>query len=492
MLPDHALDRAAGRGAGASWVPAAVACVLAAALAAAVEPERLFPIIGAAFLAWLVLTRPAWGVALMLFMFLVQYGERLTPSQRAPFGAVIPRGVGLLTINNLMGLLLAVLMAYRLYREGDWSFLRSRQVLFIFAATLLLVVASLLNPIDADLREALNLPAESYNPRRFIVSRALFLVLFVFFVREPRELRLMFGIFLGLAIGTAFRGLGAVLAGGGYAGYRAGGLIGLIGGAGNPNRLALNCTLSIILVWEFVQTQWRRWRPLAIATIVVLVLTVFLSASRGGVLSLLATAGFLVSRRRERAQRVVQGLLIAVVGLVLLSQVLPPQTVERLTNIPGLAEGPAREGGGSIQRRAHTLRIALEIVSEHPVLGVGVGNWEVERFARDPARSIAVPHNSYLLAAAEGGLFTLGAYLALFWVTIRRLGQMAADHDLMEVAREDGLDWLIEALRIGILSFCVFSLFADLWESIIFYLLMGASAVLIRRYVDPGYAYVEG
>jgi O-antigen ligase len=181
-------------------------------------------------------------------------------------------------------------------------------------------------------------------------------------------------------------------------------------------------------------------------------------------------------------QRVAFALLMAALAAFLISELVPQETFERLTNIPGITTAADSAGGGSLERRRHTLNIALQIVRDNPVIGIGVGNWEVERFERDPTRSVAVPHNSYLLTWAEGGIFCLAAYLALFWGTVSRLGAISANPTVMARVQRDGLDWVVNALRTCIVSFTVFSLFADLWESIIFYLLIGEAAVLARLY----------
>ena len=53
----------------------------------------------------------------------------------------------------------------------------------------------------------------------------------------------------------------------------------------------------------------------------------------------------------------------------------------------------------------------------------------------------------------------------------------------MAHARADGLEWVVVATRICLVSFLVFSLFADLWDLIFTYMLIGIAAVLIKRYL---------
>jgi O-antigen ligase len=379
-------------------------------------------------------------------------------------------------------------MVYRLYRENDWSFLNSRQIQIIALATLLLVVSAYLNPVDIEEKIDLGLPTGGQDPSRLIVARTLFLVLVVYFIRTPLQVRFILGIFLALALMTALSGLSAGLSGAGYrsdvAGYRAGGATAFIGGAGNPNRLAMVCTLTLVLFWEYGTSLRLRSRAWLINTVVgLLVVTIFMTASRGGVVALATTALLLFARRNAGARPLVYGAIVAAVAAPLINQILPPESVERLLNVPGFGQSEAAvEGGGSVEKRRHAFDVGLEIGRRHPLIGVGVGNWEVERFRTDPQRSISVPHNSYLLAFAEGGIFCLVTYLLGFLVTIRELGRIMRSRQALARARDDGLEWVVSGVRICLISFMIFSLFADLWESIVFYLLFGIGAVLVRRY----------
>lgn len=466
-----------------------------ALVAAIIDPTRLFVVaLGLCGLA-VVMWRPEWGVALLLAMFLVRYGDRR--SQTA-VGAIIAGGSGLLTINNMLGIVLALLMVYRLYRENDWSFLNSRQIQIIGLATLVLVLSAYLNPVDIEEKIDLGLPTGGQDPRRLIVARTLFLILVVYFIRTPLQVRFILGIFLGLALLTAFSGLSLGLSGSGYradvAGYRAGGTaLSFIGGTSNPNRLAMTSTLTLVLLWEYGTSLRGRGRVWLVNSIVVLlVVTIFMTASRGGVIALITTALLLFARRNAGARPLVYAAVVAAVAAPLLSQLLSPEAVERLLNVPGFGQADSSaEGSSSTEKRRLAVNVGLDVAGSSPVIGVGVGNWEIERFRVDPQRSIAGSHNSYLLALVEGGVLALTAYLLAFLVTIRGLGRILKDSGPLARVRADGLEWVVSGVRISLISFMIFSLFADLWESIVFYLLFGVGAVLIRRYRELEGAPIE-
>jgi len=456
-------------------------------------PEAIILSVALTGMAMVVAVRPQWGVALILLMLMVQYGQRRYEREGVAGGlaALLPAGSGLLTINNLLGLFLALLLVYHLYRDGDWSFLRSRILQLVLLVTAVLVFSGMVSSIDVQDQAAVGLSTTSaQSPLRQLVSRALFMVLLVFFVQKPRDLRLIVGLFVALALVTAWSGSSAALTGAGQidAGdYRAGGLDVLIQSTKNPNRLAMIATLGLVFIWEYSQAHraqgWLRW--LAMASMLLMIVTVFLTASRGGLIGLLVTGMLLFVRRRASASRVLYGLAIAAVGLMLVQEVVPEQALERITNIPGLSQTPdevSGAGAGSAERRQYTYAIGFEIWKQAPVVGVGPGNWPYVRFMTDPLRSAAVAHNSYLAALAEGGLTTFVLYLVLFYVALRDLGRCQRSKAIAQRARAEGLEWLIAATRISLMAFLVFSLFSDLWDLVFAYLLLGIAAILVRRY----------
>jgi O-antigen ligase len=463
---------------------------IAALAASSVAPETFsFAIFG--FMAMvLIITQPAWGIGILLAMLMMQYRN-----QFFWISQLLPSGEGLLSINNVIGIFLALVMAYRIYRDGDWSFARSRQLQFMVLIIAALILSSLIHPIDYASLTDLGLRPPNQDPVRLMVSRALFVVLAIFFLYLPKEIRLLAFVFLALSLISAGSASIGALSGAGWEGgvgarvqetYRAGGSAVVARAVGNPNRLAMIATLTLVLVWEWGQSaRGRRFMLVGGAVILGLILTVFLTASRGGMLGLLFTGFLLFASRRREARGLIYAGIVVIVTVGLVSELVPEQALERLTNIPGLNADADEEGAGSMMRRGYTLGIAYELSQRDPIFGIGVGNWEKERFLIDPVHAITVPHNSYMLTLVESGLIGLILYLMMFWITIRSLNELEKDPELMERAGREGLDWLIRGAKLCLISFLVFSMFADLWETVNLYLLIGISGALLRRYQIP-------
>jgi O-antigen ligase len=432
-------------------------------------------------------------VAIILTTLMVQYGARRY--ERGGVGGIsslLPEGTGLLTINNVLGLFLVLLLAYRVYRDGDWGFLKNRLVQLMLAITAALAFSAFISGIDPAEQIAAGLVLTTgQDPTRQLFTRALFLILFVFFMKRPTDLRMIVGVFLALAALTAWSGSEAALTGAGRlqsGEYRAGGLDVLIQSTKNPNRLALIATLALVYIWEYSHAYTlQRWRrAVAMGGVLFMILTVFLTGSRGGLIGLVVTGLILFARSRGGSGRFLYGVAVVGVGALLIQEMVPEQVMERITNIPGFSrsddEGGGGEGGGSTARREYTYGIGIQIWKRAPIVGVGPGNWPYMRFLIDPLHATAVAHNSYLAALAEGGLVSLILYLVLFYTALRDLVRCERSQRILARARAEGLDWVLSGTRICLTTFLIFSLFGDLWDLVFSYLLIGISAVLIQRY----------
>src|SRR5207245_4695548 len=70
---------------------------------------------------------------------------------------------------------------------------------------------------------------------------------------------------------------------------------------------------------------------------------------------------------------------------------------------------------GSAQQREQLFRRSLEVTEDHPLLGVGPGNFHVI------SGNWQVAHNSFTEMSAEGGLPALALYVWILWSGFRNL-----------------------------------------------------------------------
>jgi O-antigen ligase len=290
------------------------------------------------------------------------------------------------------------------------------QVQLLLVIVVLYFLSDTLNAPDAEKVNLLGAGFYFAEGLRIFINRVAFTLFFIMFIRTPRNVRMIYMLALAFMMITALSGVQNVLAGGGLKGYRAftgatelvAGQVGVIRAAGNPNRLAMFAVLAIGGLWYLMQSiRSVTARIVIVPILVTLALAVFLTASRSGLVGLVLCTGVIVLDGgfdvRKIFTVILAGLLLAVVAV----QFVPERNLERILNLPGRESADVGEGEASLERRQYSYELAWDLFKENPVLGVGMGNWAVVRFIRDPGRSAGSPHNSFLLALVEGGPLVL-------------------------------------------------------------------------------------
>ena len=180
----------------------------------------------------------------------------------------------------------------------------------------------------------------------------------------------------------------------------------------------------------FLQRQTERsplLKFLAIGSLLLILAGVALSGSRG------AAVGFLAVLLVMVAFRYVTWAQVAVLGLAAtMVVVLNPTYRERLSSLGPLLEiarGSAsiQNADKAVQGRATEMVAAVLIFFDHPLLGIGPGNFPMEFVNKADLLGFQVhgierlAHCMYLEIAAENGLLGLLCWLALYGSTLRAL-----------------------------------------------------------------------
>jgi O-antigen ligase len=264
-------------------------------------------------------------------------------------------------------------------------------------------------------------------------------------------------------------------------GYRAAANIG-IGAAANPNRLAFFCVLGIALSWSCKEiVRSRVLGAVLTAAIPGLALAALLTASRSGLLNLLVVFSLFAMEGKFSVKRQLHLIGFAAVVIFLASDLLSGTHADRLKNIvPGSSiEVAGTSSTESTEDRLKTLSDVSRIIAENPILGTGIGNVRWVRL--QIFGSARPPHNSYLLAIAEGGVPALILYLVLYGFTLKHL------MDTEKKSRLSEIRFIARSLRIGLIAFLFFTFFADFWSSIMTYFFVGLAIVLKRLQVDESF-----
>jgi hypothetical protein len=412
-----------------------------------------------------LLVNPVIGVVGMSGMFLLAAYPTLLQS------------LGFLTLNNLLGLGLLVLLVARILETRDLSFLKNPQVLLLVAIGFVFMAATYHADVVFPLLQASRgkkfILDRTADMGHDFLARLVFLVFFLVFVRSRRDVGALFLTFmlaLFLAVPSA---LVNWMQGTLNRGFRA--AASLTAGA-NPNRLAMICLMEVACWWYWSQARSGLLRRLvAYGAIAGSMLTLLATGSRSGLLGCGALALALQTgpkRFRVPASQIALGLAAAVLLVV---TVIPAADWQRMI---AFFPDPHTVGASSSAMREDTIWTGSRMVRDHPVLGIGLGNF------REVSRQIygdqfyRPPHNSFLWAASEGGLVVFTLYMVILWVTWKDLSVVTR-----LVHRDLSMAYIASALRVVFILYCFFSAFADLFLNPITYILIG-SIVTMRRYVE--------
>ena len=192
---------------------------------------------------------------------------------------------------------------------------------------------------------------------------------------------------------------------------------------GNSNDLALIVVLSIPLVLAFLLTTKHPLKKAAWGVaLLFMAYAVFLTASRGGAVALLVAVLVCLWQFGVKQGRSYLLLLLPLAAAIIwLYAGRNLQNRFEETKLDENTTGRVTEASGSSLQRKALLVKSLEVTAEHPLVGVGPGNFEVV------SGVWRVTHNSYTQMSAEGGIPALILYVLILWRGVANLRQIRAD-----------------------------------------------------------------
>src|SRR5216684_66447 len=192
----------------------------------------------------------------------------------------------------------------------------------------------------------------------------------------------------------------------------------------NPYAGYINIPLSIALSLTLLG-RGRLTRILAGLTTLLLVIAEYLTQSRGGEIAIAAALLFIVLAGMPRIRVLMRVLIILLLGSleVLIAGWIPLYIFNPLLHFLGLVQislsTPSSQDFSTAERVAHWLA-GLHMFIDHPVLGVGIGNYPdayPKYFITIFTDPLGHAHNYYINIAAETGSIGLIVFL-LFLFTI--------------------------------------------------------------------------
>jgi O-antigen ligase len=250
------------------------------------------------------------------------------------------------------------------------------------------------------------------------------------------------------------------------AGYRASGKGSGI--FGNTNDMALHVVTMFPIAIALLFGSKGVARKIFYAACATLLLGgIVLSYSRGAFLGLFVALIFMAMKLGARHRL---ALVMAIVTLGAAALLLAPdQYGGRLLTI----FDSSLDASGSADARRGELFRSVYLAIRHPLLGIGMGNYQPEMSYRG-----LVTHNSYTQVGAEMGAAALVCYTMFMVAPLRKLGQIVCE--TFEARSNSNYYYLAVGLQASLLGYMVSSFFlsvAYVWY--VYYLV--AFAVCLRR-----------
>jgi putative inorganic carbon (hco3(-)) transporter len=251
----------------------------------------------------------------------------------------------------------------------------------------------------------------------------------------------------------------------------------LAGPIGETNRYAqILLVLLPLAVWAARVERRPALRFGALGAAVLILSGIILTLSRGAAVALMLLAIAMLAMGFVRLRHIF-ALALVLGGLVML---VAPDYTTRLQSLQGLQAATSKDrsaSDGAIQGRATENLAALNVFADHPVLGVGPGQF-FSQYSQRYANELDLrfldtnrrAHNLYLELAADVGVLGLFAFLAIVITTLVQLWRLAR---FWTAAWRPELADLARALALSIVAYLAAGLFLQLTYQRYFWFLIG-------------------
>jgi O-antigen ligase len=220
--------------------------------------------------------------------------------------------------------------------------------------------------------------------------------------------------------------------------------------AGDSNYFATCTVLVLPLAVYFLKLKGSQLRWWFCAGSLVLMLVAFtLASSRGGLLGLGVAMLYMILRSGQ-SRRGAIAIMVVLAPMLLLSPVSP---LSRMLH-------PNYGDYIGAQVRREFWKLALDMVRDHPVMGIGLGNFTAQSFtvSRELAGIKGVACNTFLEIAAELGIPAFLVYCAIVAGALSSAGKLRA----LGIRLGDSfLQYAGQAMQAGLLGFSAAAIFVS-------------------------------
>ncbi|MGH9342906.1 MAG: O-antigen ligase family protein [Terriglobia bacterium] len=239
----------------------------------------------------------------------------------------------------------------------------------------------------------------------------------------------------------------------------------------NPNDLAIALVLSLPLCLVFLFRAKGVLRKLVwTAAVLTMIFSIFRTGSRSGFIALTIVGLFCIWDFGIKGRRLYLPVLAVVVATAAF-MLAGSEVAQRLSNTFS-AGGKQGTAYGSTLARKQLLIRSLEVTAEHPLFGVGPGDFQAISGHWQPT------HNVYTALSSEGGIPALILFLMIYW---RAFGNLRRVRNFEAADSELGM--FASAMRASLWAFAVAGpFFPDAYQYFVYF--MFVFTTILCRLVD--------
>lgn len=240
----------------------------------------------------------------------------------------------------------------------------------------------------------------------------------------------------------------------------------------NPNDLAINIAINLPLCLAFLFAARGGFKKILWAFgMVCMLYAVVATYSRSGMVATAITSLICLWEFGVKGKRTIFLMSTGLIGFLALAiMVSTPRYFIRMESLfKGNIEGS--DDRGSLEARSELLKESLWLIAHHPVFGVGPGNFPVV------TGEWRVAHNTYTELGAEGGLPALGLFVALLFLSLRKIRSI---HKLPGYARDSSIRLWSSALWAAMAAYIAGAMFASTEYNLFPYFMVGYICALYQ------------
>lgn len=234
----------------------------------------------------------------------------------------------------------------------------------------------------------------------------------------------------------------------------------------DPNYLALITVPLIPLAAGLFKIDKNLLRRVFLLSLIAIFAgTTVLTLSRMGMLCLVSALIMILYKERRHKKFVISVVLASILTIFLI-----PENV-----FEGVRIFQDFRGDDSVQQRLRILKGGFNMFSDHPIFGVGIGNFLTQSLHYTNTLLPRLAHNTFLEIMAEMGIFGLVIFLSIIYFTLKDMSQL---QKLYQSEKDDQFLELIKSIRISFLVFLVGSLFLTAGPITTFWMLVTLTVIM--------------